>query len=322
MTAAPDLPPLPEAFVERLGRIIPPERLARVLDSFGQAHPATLRINRLATGIDETLHELERDGFRLIPVPWLAEAFQVPPEQRAELTGCDAAGAGRIYLQNPASLLAALALAPRPGETVLDLAAAPGGKTLHMAAMMDNQGRISAVESVRGRFFKLRANLQRGGAEIVKTYLMDGRAVGTKVPGRFDRVLLDAPCSSEARFNRLRPGTWRHWGARKIREMARKQRGLLVSGFRALKPGGVLLYCTCSFAPEENELVVTGLLRRFPGEIEVEGLQIPVAHCQAGLTRWEGEHLDEALSRSVRILPEAGMGGFFLCRMRRVDPSG
>ena len=303
MTATPELPPLPEAFVERLGHIIPPERLARVLDSFGQAHPATLRINRLVAGVDETLHELERDGFRLTPVSWLADAFQVPSEQRTELTRCDAAVAGRIYLQNPASLLATLALAPQPGETVLDLAAAPGGKTLHLAALMGNQGRISPFQV---------------GAEIVKTYLMDGRAVGTKVPGRFDRVLLDAPCSSEARFNHLRPETWRHWGPRKIREMARKQWGLLVSGFRALKPGGVLLYCTCSFAPEENERVVADLLQRFPGEIEVEGLRIPVAHWQAGLTRWEGEDLDEAVSRSVRILPEAGMGGFFLCRMRRV----
>jgi 16S rRNA (cytosine1407-C5)-methyltransferase len=108
-------------------------------------------------------------------------------------------------------MLAPLALAPRPGETVLDLAAAPGGKTLQLAALMQNSGRLSAVEAVKGRFFRLRANLERGGVTNARTFLMDGRAVGRKCPEMFDRVLLDAPCSSEARFSRLDPRSWAHW---------------------------------------------------------------------------------------------------------------
>jgi 16S rRNA (cytosine1407-C5)-methyltransferase len=314
-----ELPALPEAFVERLHRIIPPERLLGVLESFALRKPATLRINTLRAGVDETAAELRHEGFHLTPLPWMAEAFQVPAAEREALTHSAAADVGRIYLQNPASLLATLALAPRPGETVLDLAAAPGGKTLHMAALMGGQGRISAVESVRGRFFKLRANIDRGGASLVKTYLMDGRAVGGKVPGRFDRVLLDAPCSSEARFSRLRPASWQHWGPRKIREMARKQQGLLLSGFRALKSGGVLLYCTCSFAPEENERVVAELLGRYPHQLAVEKLRLAVTNTQEGLTQWEGQTLDGALSGCARILPDSTMDGLFLCRLRRLS---
>lgn len=99
---------------------------------------------------------------------------------------------------------------------MLDLAAAPGGKTLQMAAMMQDRGRIAAVEAVRTRMFKLQANLRRHGPTIVKTYLTDGRTVGRKTPERFDRVLLDSPCSSEARFQRADPGSWRHWSLCKL----------------------------------------------------------------------------------------------------------
>lgn len=312
-----DLQALPVAFTERLGRILPPVHLPAVLAGFGRTKPATLRLNPLRGEPADTHAELQAAGFRLTAMPWLAEAFEVPAEQRPALTRCAALEAGRIYLQNPASLLAALALDPQPGERVLDLAAAPGGKSLHLAALMANQGQISAVEAVRERFFKLRANLERGGVRIARTYLMDGRAVGHKVPGRFDRVLLDAPCSSEARFHLDRPLSWAHWSPRKIRELAHKQRGLLASGFRALKPGSVLLYCTCAFAPEENELVVQDLLNRCAGEVRIEPLALPIPNTQPGLTQWGDRVLDPALSRAVRILPEGGMDALFLCRLGR-----
>ncbi len=316
-SSTPERAALPAAFLERLARILPPASLADVRAGFARTKPATLRLNPLRGAPVATHAELQAEGFRLTPLPWLAEGFQVPAEQRAALTRCTALAQGRIFLQNPASLVAALALDPEPGEGILDLAAAPGGKTLHLAALMGNRGQIAAVEAVRERFFKLRANLERGGVEIAKTYLMDGRAVGHKVPGRFDRVLLDAPCSSEARFHLERPESWRHWSPRKIREMARKQRGLLDSGFRALKPGGVLLYCTCSFAPEENEAVVSGLLRRHGGAVRLEPLALPIANIQSGLGHWEGEDFDPDLAQAVRILPEGGMDALFLCRLRR-----
>jgi 16S rRNA (cytosine1407-C5)-methyltransferase len=320
MAAAPTPEPatLPALFLERLGRIVPPAALADALAGFARPKPTTLRVNSLQGAPADTRAELQAEGFQLTPLPWLAEGFQVPAEQRGALTRCRALAEGRIYLQNPASLLAALALDPQPGERVLDLAAAPGGKTLHLAALMGNRGQIAAVEAVRERFFKLRANLERGGVQIAKTYLMDGRAVGHKVPGRFDRVLLDPPCSSEARFHLTRPQSWRHWSLRKIREMARKQGGLLASGLRAVKPGGVLLYCTCSFAPEENERVVQALLCRVPGEVRVEPLALPIPNTQPGLTQWAGEDFDPALAGGVRVLPEGGMDALFLCRLRRL----
>jgi len=240
-------------------------------------------------------------------VPWCAEAFVVAPEQRRALTETTAFADGRIYIQNLTSMLAPLVLAP-----------APGGKTLQLAALMENRGRLSAVEAVKGRFFRLCANLERGGVENARTFLMDGRAVGRKCPEMFDRVLLDAPCSSEARFTRLDPASWEHWSLRKVREAARKQKGLLEAALRSLKVGGTLVYCTCSFSPEENELIVESVLRRFPDALQVERIELPLSNLQPGLDAWCGKGLQPDLVRCQRVLPDGLMDGFFLCRLRKV----
>jgi 16S rRNA (cytosine1407-C5)-methyltransferase len=252
------------------------------------------------------------------PVSWCRQAFVVPAAQRQQLVQTAAAADGRLYVQNLSSLLPVLLLDPQPGETVLDLTAAPGGKTLHLVAQMQNRGHVSAVDVVRSRYYRLRENLRRGQARIVRTYLTDGRTVGRKTPERFDRVLLDAPCSSEGRFRSGRPDTWRYWGLRKIREQARKQQGLLRSAMRALRPGGTLVYCTCSFAPEENELIVDTQLRRNPDAFQLRPIQLPVSHVEPGLTEWQGRQLTADLRAARRVLPQDAMDAFFLCKLSKV----
>jgi 16S rRNA (cytosine1407-C5)-methyltransferase len=188
-----------------------------------------------------------------------------------------------------------------------------------MAAAMDNSGRISAVEPVRARFHRLKANLARCGVANARLYLKDGRRVGRLVPERFDRVLLDAPCSTEAGFRAGAPQTWRHWGPRKLRETSRKQRGLILSAFQALRPGGVLVYCTCSFAPEENEAVVDHLLAEAGSSCRTEPVDLPpVVPVRPALARWEGRSFHPGVARAARILPDARFEGFFLCRLRKM----
>ena len=308
---------LPQAFLQRLQTILPADLYDTCLRTFDMERPTCFRINPLRGEEAVVRRELEQAGFDLRPISWAPAAYRVEGGQRRALTESSAFAEGRLYIQNPSSMLAPLVLDPVPGETVLDLAAAPGGKTLQMAAMMQNRGRISAVEPVKGRFFRLQANLQRHGVTMVRSYRMDGRAVGRKVPGRFDRVLLDAPCSSEARFRTADPASWAHWSPKKVKESARKQGRLLESAFHSLKPGGRLLYCTCSFAPEENEQVVDGLLRRHGTELRLEPVRLPVDNWIPGLTRWQGRRWDPALARAVRGIPDGEMDGFFLCLLRR-----
>ena len=307
---------LPAEFVERLREILDPADFENVVASFSKPRPASFRVNTLIAETPVVLGELEELGVTTRKVPWCPEAFTVNPEFRSVLVESDAFRDGRIYIQNLSSLLPVCLLDPEPGQAVLDLAAAPGGKTLHLAARMANQGRLSAVEVVRSRYYKLRQNLQLGGATLVKTYLKDGRSVGNKTPEQFDLVLLDAPCSSEARFHVDEPESWSYWGSRKIREQSRKQRGLLKSAIQALRPGGRLAYCTCSFAPEENEAVVDWQLKRDP-TLSVVEVKLPLDNVRVGLSAWKQKPFSPDLARACRVLPSAEMDAFFVCLIEK-----
>lgn len=314
---------LPAEFVERLSALVPPPRLAGVLASFAEPKSTTFRLNTLHPDWQAGREALAAAGLLSQPVcltmaggaAAALPVFRVALHQREALTHHASAAQGQIYIQSVSSMLAALWLDPQPGDWVLDLAAAPGGKTSLLAQLMANQGRISAVEPVKDRFFRLQANLQRLQVQNTRCYLKDGRAIGALKPASFDRVLLDAPCSSESRFRSDQPDSMAHWSLRKVAEAAHKQKRLILSAWSALKPGGTLLYCTCSFAPEENEAVVAHLLRRHP-EASLQPVQPPAGLAsQPGLTDWQGKAYPEALQHSVRILPDADVDGFYLARI-------
>jgi 16S rRNA (cytosine1407-C5)-methyltransferase len=303
---------LPPEFVDRLQQVIPPAWHAGVFASFEQPKWAAFRVNRLRIPVAKALAGLREAGIEAEPVPWCREAFRVEPGLRSRLTHSPLVDSGEIYIQGLSSIFASLVLQPEPGEQVLDLAAAPGGKAAHMAAMMENRGWLSVVEPVRRRMFVLSETLRRAGVAIAHTYLMDGRRAGDKVPQRFDRVMLDAPCSGEARFHLSRPESWRTWSLRKIAEQSRKQRGLIRSAFQALRRGGRMLYSTCSFAPEENEAVVSSLISTFPDDARLEAFEMPFDGWQPGLDSFGQHRFDPQLALARRILPSERADGFFL----------
>ena len=310
--------PLPDAFRDRLQAILPTEHFAACWQSLATEQSTAFRANALKGTPDALASELTAKGFALTPLDWKADAFVIPAAQRRALTECTAYREGRLYIQNPSSMVPPILLAPQREECILDLGAAPGSKTLQLAEMMGNQGSIWAVESVRGRFFRLRDNLARHGAENVQTHLTDGTRIWRRHPERFDRVLLDAPCSSEGRFRADAPKTYAYWSEKKIAESSRKQRRLCYAAVQCLKPGGVLVYSTCTFAPEENEAIINRVLRQFAGALTVEDIALPFDNVASGLSEWRGrKEFDAQVQRAKRILPLGGMEGFFVCRLRK-----
>lgn len=310
---------LPPEFVSRLRSILAPEDAAAALDAMTRPRRTSFRVNSLVADVDEVLAELRALHLHPEPFPWKADAFHVPSRERADLLASAAFAEHRIYVQSASSMIPVEVLAPDPGETVLDLAAAPGSKTLQIAVRMQNQGEVAAVEVVRERFYKMNANLRANGAEIVRTFLKNGMTIWRHRPDHFDRVLLDAPCSSEGRFDARDPETYAYWSPRKIREMVRKQRKLLLSAARCVRPGGTLVYSTCSFAPEENEGVLTELLQQFEGRLEVLPLGMDVPAMRPALDQWEGAGYDEAVARHARrLVPDGLYEGFFVARLRRI----
>ncbi|MEW6693353.1 MAG: RsmB/NOP family class I SAM-dependent RNA methyltransferase [Pseudomonadota bacterium] len=316
MNAPADLPPLPPAFVALLDALVPPAWRPRVDASYTAPKAVVFRHNPLrapdAAAVVAALAPLQPE-----PVAGMAGVYRLPAHDRQALTHHPLVSDGYLYLQGIASMAAVWALDPQPGEEILDLAAAPGGKTALIAARMGNTGRIAAVEPVRARFFRLKANLQRLGVRCAQLYLKDGAQVGRLVPQRFDRVLLDAPCSSEAQFTRLDPASWAHWSPRKVRASAAVQARLLRSAAQALKPGGVLVYSTCSLSPQEDECVVDALLRE-RDDLVPEALPWPVdLPALPGLTTWDGTPLHPGLALTRRVLPTEWTDAFFLCRLRK-----
>lgn len=221
---------------------------------------------------------------------------------------------GLLYVQQASTGVAPPELAPRPGERVLDLCSAPGGKTTHMADLMDDRGCLVASEISESRIRGLLGNVYRLGHTGILVVAGDGRSFPEGAC--FDRVLLDAPCSGEGTLRR-RGGQAPNQSASFSSYVTAAQRALLERAVRVTRPGGTILYVTCTFAPEENEAVVSEALERLP--VDLEPLSLPVPHAR-GLTSFEGRTFDPRLEGAARIYPHhLDSGGLFLARLRRLD---
>jgi NOL1/NOP2/sun family putative RNA methylase len=224
---------------------------------------------------------------------------------------------GLIYVQQASTGVAAPVLSPEPGERVLDLCAAPGGKTTHAADLMHDRGTLVAAEINEGRIRGLLGNVYRMGHPNVLVVSGDGREFPEEA--LFDRVLVDAPCSGEGTLRR-RGGRPPDQSASFIGYVTRVQEALLRKAIRVTRPGGTVLYVTCTFAPEENEAVVSRVLNDEP--VDLQPIELPVPHAR-GLTAFEGKRFDSRLEGAARVYPHhLDSGGLFLAKLRRIDDGG
>jgi 16S rRNA C967 or C1407 C5-methylase (RsmB/RsmF family) len=198
-------------------------------------------------------------------VTWAPELVLVPDDMKSEIQASHEYQNGLLYFQNPASLLPAYVLNPQPEETILDLCAAPGSKTTHIAALMKNTGTIIANDVQKNRMFKLKAVTELLGAYNVSYSQRRGEFMGERYPEYFDRVLVDAPCSMGEDLK-----------SKKIDMLRKRQFGLLRSAIEATVPGGTIVYSTCTQHPKENQGVITDILKKVNSikvvPIEIEGL--------------------------------------------------
>lgn len=311
---------LPEPFLERLRLIVPCDKFDAVANTFTEPKPTTFRANTLKTSAKKVAEALENQGFRLERVSWYPDAFILKAGRLQELQKTSFYQNGEIYVQSLSSMIPPLVLDPKPGEEILDLTAAPGSKTTQLACLMNGEGKIVANDNNRPRFFKLKANLELQGVRNVELMQRYGESIGRMFPERFQKILLDAPCGTEGRFYVHEPETYCYWKPAKIREMVRKQKKLLYSAVQALGTGGVLVYSTCTFAPEENEGVLDWVLEKFQGVIAIEKIDFMLPNQTSGLGAWDDETFDASVRNARRILPTAQMEGFFVVKVRKLVP--
>jgi len=291
------------------------DRIARINPAIkdGLAHKArfSFRVNRHRATCDDVLDMLRKEGYDPEAVSWSGDVFTLPIGERKRIVKSEAYTRNTIYIQNLSSIVAALALDIEPEDWVLDLAAAPGGKSLIFS---EKARKVSAVEPDKQRFFRMKRNFKEHGAKNIQTYNKDGRYVYMATGPVFDKVFLDAPCSSEAHIDLDEGITW--WNLKRVRRFAKLQKQLVVSAYEALKPGGEMVYATCTFSPEENEAVVDFLLKRYP-DADVVPVALDVPNRQEGMTQWEGERFDERVAKTVRLLPRDAYSGFFFAKIKK-----
>lgn len=296
--------------MERYREIIPD--FDAFMATLEKPQPVTIRVNRLKATPEKVAEALKKRGFDIKPTALSEWILQVEGEGSVAKTLEH--WLGWFYIQEASAATAVMALEPHPEERILDLCASPGGKTTQMAELMNNTGLIVANDTTPKRLRALLANLSRLGVINTIVTQWDGRNY-PDLGIVFDKALVDAPCSSEGKAREepeLRQGADINF----VRSISGTQKGLLRRALELVKPGGIVVYATCTFAPEENEAVVAYALQKVP--CELLPIDLPIPH-SPGLTEWQGRVFGEEMKKCVRIYPHhIDSGGMFLAKLRKL----
>jgi len=271
----------------------------------------SLRVNTLKISVADFLALVAPYQWALTPVPWCQEGFWISRDDADTLPLGSTAEhlAGLFYIQEASSMLPVTALfsGDTAPQRVMDMAAAPGSKTTQMAACMQNRGTILANEFSASRVKVLHANLSRCGVSNTAMTHFDGRVFGPALPECFDAVLLDAPCSGEGVI-RKDADALRNWSEASTADIAATQQDLINSAFHALRPGGTLIYSTCTLNRSENQAVIAWLIAQYPDAVEIEPLD--------GL--FPGADQAATPEGFLHVFPQIfDSEGFFVARLRK-----
>ncbi|MBU0761753.1 MAG: RsmB/NOP family class I SAM-dependent RNA methyltransferase [Candidatus Altiarchaeota archaeon] len=263
----------------------------------------SFRINTLKASIGDL-----NGVFDMVHVPWCDDAFFTSDDVGNSLEHF----LGLIYVQEAASMLAAKALMPAGGDLVLDLCAAPGSKTTQLAALMGNTGAIVANEIDWKRLKTLRFNLNRMG--VVNTVLTHSDGTSFSSDARFDKILVDAPCSNLGQLSD-NPEAGKSFNKSLVKRCSTLQKRLLDNAIKHLKPGGTLVYSTCTYTVEENEEVVDYAVGKYG--LKIEEVVGDFKSC-GGIISGGGNVFSKDVSKTTRIYPHHnGTHGFYLAKLKK-----
>nr|WP_326189915.1 16S rRNA (cytosine(967)-C(5))-methyltransferase RsmB [uncultured Oscillibacter sp.] len=289
----------PKWLVKRLLELLGREEAEAFLAADNTAAPLTVQVNPLKTTPEALTAELEALGVRVTPHAWVPGCLEL--SGTGDLTALEPFQAGHFLVQDGAAALAARAAAVTPGQRVLDVCAAPGGKSFGSAFAMEDRGKILACDLHENKLKRIQDGARRLGLTSICTAAADGREFRPEWEAAFDTVLVDAPCSGLG-IIRKKPDT-RYKKADDLFTLPVVQQAILDNACRYVKPGGVLVYSTCTILPEENQQVTDAFLAQHR-DFSREDLPLPDQAGQADgqVTLWPHRHDTD---------------GFYICRMRR-----
>ncbi|MBU1974425.1 MAG: RsmB/NOP family class I SAM-dependent RNA methyltransferase [Nanoarchaeota archaeon] len=273
----------------------------------------SIRINTLVTTVKETKASIEKKGWILTPIPWSKEGFWIEHPERRDVGNLLEYHTGKIYVQEAASMIPPLVLKPQPGEVILDMCAAPGSKTTQIAAMMKNQGLLVANDYKGARMSSLGVNIQRCLITNTILTIMHGKRFHKF---QFDKILVDAPCSGTGTIRKSLK-TIGIWNPKMVTKIAHQQKELLENAFNNLKPGGEIVYSTCSLEPEENEGVVSWLLEKFPNA-KIMPVKLSGLKTSPPVMEFNNKNYHPSVKHVLRIWPQDNDSeGFFVAKIKK-----
>lgn len=289
-----------QVFLERTRRIVPKFKIEHL-----HGRRQSVRVNTLRSNM--TLPD---------PIAWAPNCYWYKGD-KSELSRSKDAELGNIYIQNAASFIPPIILDPRSGERILDMCAAPGGKASHIAAITNNAAELWINDNSRPRLHKLVANFHRLGVKAHNTTLYAIDTLRNQLPHEyFDKILLDAPCSGEGMIDLENPSALSHWSVAQIKRLQRIQKKAITTAWDLLRPGGVLVYSTCTMAPEENEAVIDYLLRK-QETAQLLPITLPLPNRIPALKSWNNKTYTNNLSDCLRLAPSQDVEAFFVAHIRK-----
>ncbi len=276
-----------------------------LLRSNNDTAPLTVRVNTLKTSREELENSLRNEGFESVTAKYVDSALTI--NNPSSLARMEAFAKGLFQVQDESSMLVGKVLDPKPGEFVVDVCSAPGGKSTHIAELMENRGQVVARDIHEHKIKLINEAVQRLGIDIIKTEIFDASQQDKNLLGKADRVLVDAPCTGLGIIRRKPDIKWTR-NTNDLNEIVKLQEKILSISSGYVKPGGVLVYSTCTIEPQENEELVKKFLKD-NGDYYLEDISELIPD---GLTK------DTAKDGYIQLYPNIdGIDGFFISRMRR-----
>ena len=297
---------LPEFLEIKLKEQYGEEITKRIIEGYSKKRKVTLRVNTLKSNLEKIEKELINEGIEYERVSWNEEALIINNVREKEIQHLEIYEKGEIYLQSLSSMLPPLILEPEEESDILDMAAAPGGKTTQIAALVNNKASITACEMNRIRAERLKYNIEKQGASCVYVMVTDARKIDNFFS--FDKILLDAPCSGSGTLEINNQDLENTFTEKLIKKSTSSQLALLKKAINILKPGKEMVYSTCSILKEENEEIVGKVLSSVNAEIvpiEFNGMKdLPL--------------LPTSLEGTLCVQPNELYEGFFIAKIRKI----
>ncbi|MEM1988739.1 MAG: RsmB/NOP family class I SAM-dependent RNA methyltransferase [Candidatus Woesearchaeota archaeon] len=288
------------------------EEFLEIKKQFFSYKRKAIRANTIKIQPEKLYNLLTEKGIKLEKIPFIDCGFFL--ETNVTLGNLLEHSLGYFYVQDASSMIPPLVLDPKPEELVLDVAAAPGSKTTQMAAMMNNEGLIIANDVSGDRLSILAMNLQRMGVKNVITVLSDASV--EQIPFKFDKILLDAPCSATGTISIDEPSPAKMWNPKTWKRMSKIQLKLLNNVWNFLKVGGILVYSTCSIDPMEDEYVITEFLNSH-NDAELIPIELNIKRYPS-IKEFHNQKFHENVDYCLRILPHFYQSeGFFVAKLRK-----